>query len=244
MPKRDLQEAWKTFRAGPIRFARRLTKQLLVSGAERRIAALPRCELSRLLHRHDHQVKLSLEVSRHAWSLGAAEQLVLQMLIADRGVRTAFEFGTFNGATTALIAEALPDDGQVVTIDLSDEAFRATQGPPQFSATEVGRFHRQSPANAKVEQLRVDSLCLDVTAWKEWADLVLVDGAHDYEHGFADTRSALAIVRPGGIVIWDDFDPYWHGLVHGVLDAVNEKPISVLVGLPLAVLVAESQPEA
>lgn len=164
------------------------------------------------------------------------EQLVLQILIATRGVTTVFEIGTFNGGTTAVVAEALPDDGRVVTVDLPDEAFAATQSPRSFSASDVGAEHRASPAAHKVTQLRVDSLELDTAPWRNWAELVIVDGAHDYEHGYCDTRSALDIVKPGGIVLWDDFAPYWHGLVHGILDAAEDRALSRVAGLPIAIL--------
>jgi predicted O-methyltransferase YrrM len=197
-------------------------------------------QLASLVGPGRHTVVLASEATRHAWSLGAAEQLVLQMLVTDRRMKRVFEIGTFNGATTALIAECLPDDGEVTTVDLPDDAFAASQRPDQFSAQDVGAVHRRSEVSHKVTQLRVDSLAFDVGPWTSWADLVLVDGAHDYEHGLADTRSALTIVRPGGLIVWDDFEPYWHGLVHGVLDAAPAGTVERLAGLPLAVMTADT----
>ncbi|MEY2420237.1 MAG: hypothetical protein QOI95_304 [Acidimicrobiaceae bacterium] len=236
MNKAELRLAWRAARSNSRAFGRAMLKQPFIISAGRRVAELPRRELSDLVATGERRVVLSAPQSRHAWSLGAAEQVVLQLLISDRNVHTAFEFGTFNGATTALIAEALPDEGRVVTVDLPDTDFRATQHPDAFSAQDVGAVHRASVAKHKVQQLRVDSLVLDTTPWRAWADLVLVDGGHDYEHGFADTRSALAIVKPGGIVLWDDFDPYWHGLINGILDAAAGRPVERLAGLPLAIL--------
>lgn len=239
MERSELRGVWSTARAAPRKLAHGLAKYPFVLAAERRMGRLPQLQLVELLESPVHEVRLTMSASRHPWSFGAAEQIVLQMLIADRGVHCAFEIGTFNGGTTAMIAENLPDDGRVVTVDLPDEAFDATQHPDAFGASDVGSVHRASPASHKVEEVRVDSLRLDATPWRAWADLVLVDGAHDYEHGFSDTRSALQIVKPGGIVLWDDFDPYWHGLVNGILDAAGNRPVGRLAGLPLAVLLAD-----
>jgi hypothetical protein len=67
---------------------------------------------------------------------------------------------------------------------------------------------------------------------------VLVDGGHEYENGVADTLAALVLVRPGGIVLWDDFEPYWHGLVNGISDAMRGRRICRLAGTAFAVYVA------
>lgn len=238
MERSELRRAWTAARSTPGALAQGTAKFPFVFTAQRRISELPQRQLADLLTTSDHHVRLSTRASRHGWSFGAAEQLVLQMLIADRSVSSAFEIGTFNGGTTALIAESLPDDGHIVTVDLPDEAFSETQHPNAFTAADVGSIHQASPAAHKVEQIRANSLRLETGPWHAWADLVLVDGAHDYEHGFADTKSALQIVKPGGIVVWDDFEPYWHGLVNGILDAAGPRQVERLAGLPLGVFLA------
>ena len=181
------------------------------------------------------EVRLPLKAERHDWSLGAAEQLILQALIKARGCRTAFEIGTFNGGTTRLIAEALPDDGKVWTIDLPPSAFDETQSPKDFVGSEVGFAHRDSPAAGKITQLFGNSLTYDFSAYRASADLVLVDAGHEYPNGLADSKSALQLVRPGGLILWDDFAPYWHGLVNGICDAMSGRDLGRLVGTALAV---------
>ena len=175
---------------------------------------------------------------RGRWSLGPTERLVLQALVAGRGVRTAFEIGTYDGGTTAVLAEALPDDGRVVTLDLPADAFNRTQSPEDLDGAHVGERWRASSAAGKVEQIRCDSLRFDPTPWAGRCDLVLVDGAHDLEHGRQDTRTALRLVRSGGIVVWDDFTPYWTGLVRGIVEGVDGGPLARLAGTDLGVLVS------
>jgi predicted O-methyltransferase YrrM len=181
------------------------------------------------------EVRLPLKTGRHDWSLGAAEQLILQTLIKTRGCRTAFEIGTFNGGTTRLIAEALPDDGQVWTIDLAPSDFDATQAPRGFAGSQVGLAYRDSPAASKITQLFGNSLAYDFSAYRGSADLVLVDAGHEYQNGFVDSKSALELVRPGGLILWDDFAPYWHGLVNGICEAMSGRELGRLAGTALAV---------
>jgi Methyltransferase domain len=59
-------------------------------------------------------------------------------------------------------------------------------------------------------------------------DLVFVDAAHDYPHGLADSRTALRLVRPGGVILWHDFNPQFPGLVHAIIEATDELPLKRL----------------
>jgi predicted O-methyltransferase YrrM len=159
---------------------------------------------------------------RHGWRIGPIERRLLQTVAEQSGARTAFEIGTFDGTTTVALAQALPADGEVHTIDLPAEDFDATQHPDAFTGADVGRAFRDHDAltTASIVQLRGDSTTFDFSPWSGTIDLVLVDGAHDRVHGRADSRTALDLVAPGGWIFWDDADPYWHGLVDGILDVV------------------------
>jgi hypothetical protein len=88
--------------------------------------------------------------SRHAWSLGAAEQLSLQVLIRTRDCRTAFEIGTFNGGSTRLLAETLPQDGRVWTLDLPPAAFDDAQAPAGFVGSQVGLAYATHPRRRRL----------------------------------------------------------------------------------------------
>jgi predicted O-methyltransferase YrrM len=186
----------------------------------------------------DYAVRIAAKESRHGWSLGAAEQIVLQLVLQGRQCLDVFEIGTFNGGTTKLLAESLPDNGRVWTIDLPPAVFDATQAPDGFSGTDVGSAYRHSPKAHKIHQLFGDSATFDFAEFEDSMDLVLVDGGHEYPNGVADSRTALRLVRPGGVVLWDDFQPYWHGLVRGICDAMETHRLCRLAGTSFAVFVA------
>ena len=224
----------------PRRYLRDAARLPLQLAASTRIAALRLIDLSELTCGvGEVLVQLTRADTRHAWSLGAAEQLSLQVLARVRGCNTAFEIGTFNGGTTRLLAEALPAAGQVWTLDLPPVAFDATQGPVGFSGSQVGVAYRESPDAYKITQLYGNSLDYDFGPFERSADLVLIDGGHEYDNGVADTLAAMRLVRPGGIVLWDDFEPYWDGLVHGICDAMHGRDLCRLAGTALAVYVSE-----
>lgn len=222
----------------PAQLARGLGRFPLEAQAGHLIDDLPTLELADVTGPVAFEVQVQPRSSRHAWSLGASEQLVLQAVLAGRRIRTAFEIGTFNGGTTRLLAEGIADGGHVTTLDLPPSTFDATQRPDGVKGDGVGRAYRDSPAAGRVQQLLEDSLTFDASPYAGRYDLVLVDGGHEYVHGVADTRTALRLVAPGGIILWDDFEPYWHGLVRGICQEMASRGLSRLAGTSLGVYLA------
>src|SRR5919198_709336 len=102
----------------------------------------------------------------------------------------------------------------------------------------LGVAYRDSAAAHKITQILGDSVLYDFSPYEKSADLVLVDAGHEYVNGFADTNTALQLIRPGGIILWDDFEPYWHGLVNGICDAMQDRGFGPLAGTSLAVYAA------
>lgn len=232
---RDLLRAVSAVPAGKLAYA--AARLPLEVAASRQLSALPRMELAELTGPVSYRAVVAPASTRHGWSLGAAEQVILQAVVAGRGVRSAFEIGTFNGGTTRVLAEAVPEDGRVVTMDLPPVAFDVSQRPAGFVGAEVGVAYRDSPAAARITQLLEDSLSFDVGDHAGGYDLVLVDGGHEYVHGVADTRTALKLVAPGGLVVWDDFEPYWHGLVRGICQEMAGRRLCRLAGTSFGVYV-------
>lgn len=180
----------------------------------------------------------------HGWQIGVVEQALLVAVAVQRKVKLAFELGTFDGGTTLALAQALPTGAEVHTIDLPDEAFAASQSPAAFGAADIGRCFAGLPpeGRARIVQHRGDTLTYDFAPWADSADLVLVDGAHDYPHGLADSHTATLLVRHGGVIFWDDMEAYWHGLVDGIVDAMGVDSITKIARTSLAYSVMRGTP--
>jgi predicted O-methyltransferase YrrM len=222
----------------PRELARSVARLTIEAHASKLLERLPQLELVDVAGSVELTVDLAPRANRHDWSLGAAEQFFLQAILVGRQVRTAFEIGTFNGCTTKVIAEALPEDGHVTTLDLPPTVFDATQNPGGITGAGIGLVYRDSPAAGRITQLLEDSLAFDATPHAEQYDLVLVDGAHEFRHGVADTRSALRLVAPGGVILWDDFIPRYHALVRGICQEMRGRDLYRLVGSSLGVYLA------
>ncbi|MEW6077406.1 MAG: class I SAM-dependent methyltransferase [Thermodesulfobacteriota bacterium] len=92
----------------------------------------------------------------------------------------------------------------------------------------IGRLYLEKQLGKRVCQIYCDSRDWDISNYPEgFFDSVLIDGGHSREVVISDTRKALSLVRPGGLVMWHDFCPVKEVYetfesVRGVYDAVSE----------------------
>ena len=141
-----------------------------------------------------------------------------------------FEFGTYLGATSLLLAENTPQEARVVTLDIpaNDPAAQVTGALDVLgSDTDNDTFLRKTfldkgavcieraePAiRARITRLFQDSRTLDPQAQGLAGrfDFIFIDGGHDLETVAIDTRNALAMARPNAVIAWHDFDSKIHG---------------------------------
>jgi predicted O-methyltransferase YrrM len=131
--------------------------------------------------------------------------------------RTAFEFGTATGKTTYLLARNSPADACIHTITLPPEALQdydagaSDSGLAERKAREESRFttflYTGTDVEHKINQLYGDSKALDPTPWAGRCDLIFIDGSHAYSYVKSDTEKALAMLAPGGVILWHDYQP-------------------------------------
>jgi predicted O-methyltransferase YrrM len=139
-------------------------------------------------------------------ALGPGEAYVLSLVAAWSRPKRIFEIGTASGQATLLMARQAPD-ARIDTLDLGNE--RPTLGqqrgqPPWKDLSTVGAAYREGGVADRVTQHFADSARFDFAPFRGQIDLVLVDGAHTYEYVRSDSQAALQMIRPGGIVVWDD----------------------------------------
>src|SRR5262249_30840444 len=82
-----------------------------------------------------------------------------------------------------------------------------------------------TPYAEKIRQLRGRSETFDFGPYRGSIDLVLIDADHRYEAVRRDTATALELLRPGGVIVWDDYrwEPC-HSECAGVTRWLNEFP--------------------
>lgn len=116
------------------------------------------------------------------------------------------EIGTGKGETTAFIARSAPA-ARVYTVNL----------PPDADPVSAGRNITGMPSLAEIGARHRSLGCSNVTQilanTKDWEpdfgpiDLAFIDGCHDAEFVYRDTRKVLARCRPGSLILWHDFMP-------------------------------------
>ncbi len=220
---------------------------LLERSADRRRSAVPQRQMLELLQQAGPagpsvpEIKIDGSwLGRHAWNVKLHEAVFLAVLVKHMRAKRIFEIGTFDGGSTRILAEHAPAEAEVFTLDLPVEMFNATQSPDGMTGDRVGHRYKNSPAAHRVTQLRGDASTFDFTPYHRTIDLVFVDAAHDYPHGLIDTKTALNLIRPGGVIVWHDFEPYWHGLVHAICEATesNQSRMSRVGGTSMGMMIA------
>jgi caffeoyl-CoA O-methyltransferase len=150
--------------------------------------------------RREHPAQVGLrEATRthpHAGMQISPEQgQLMALLVKFGGVRRAIEVGVFTGYSALSVALALPDDGQLLACDISDEF------------TRIGRpYWRQAGVEHKIELVlapALQTLRARLSAGEHAQhDFAFIDAdktgyAAYYEH-------ALILLRPGGLILLDN----------------------------------------
>lgn len=124
------------------------------------------------------------------------------------GARRALEIGMAIGYTTNHLARAVGADGQVITIDPSDEMIRAAEG----FLTRAGLRER-----VRIERGKALDVLPRLT---DSIDLLFIDAVKEEYAGYLDL--ALPLLRPGGVVIVDNL--LWGGQVAGEIRSPDQEP--------------------
>ncbi len=163
---------------------------------------------------------------------------VLALITAHVQPRRIFEIGTGTGEGTVLMAAQAPE-ASIDTLDLGDaDASLGEQGgdAPLSEVERVGRAYRESPHAHRITQHLGDSAAFDYSPFRGHMDMVFVDGAHTYEYVRTDSQAALSLVRPGGVVVWDDCHLYHDGVARALVELSREGlPVSRVNASRLAV---------
>jgi predicted O-methyltransferase YrrM len=139
---------------------------------------------------------------RHRFELPYGERLVIASIVSVLRPKTVFEFGTFTGATTALIADHCPSDAVIHTLDLPPSSLAGTS----VSEDHIGAKFRGVPHySSRIVQHRADSRQFDYSSLVGRVDLVYIDGSHKFDDVLSDSRMALAMLSADGAILWDDY---------------------------------------
>jgi predicted O-methyltransferase YrrM len=190
-------------------------------------------------------VRFEVEYVQHGDGLGECVDWVSYLACICRVIqpKNVFEIGTFRGRTALNFAINSPPDCRVHTLDLPQEERTRAQDEVSsedarlIAINQVGADYRGKSEAKKIIQLWGDSSKFDFTPYRGRMDLVFIDGAHHYEAVVSDTENALRMLRPKGVIIWDNFSQYgdYNDVTRAVLDRMGTKEVTQLEDTELAI---------
>jgi len=186
-------------------------------------------------------------VSESCWgNIRKEEAVFLSALVCLSAPKIIFEFGTFNGFSTAHLAMNAPEGGRVYTIDLPDGAalpeknLSAHQAyddllTVEFKGRNAGRFFAGGKAPGNIVQLRGDTLDYDFSAWHGKVDFCFIDACHSYKYVKSDSENAFRMLSRGGIIVWHDFDINHYDVFRYLNRLAGKNKLYIVPGTTLAV---------
>jgi caffeoyl-CoA O-methyltransferase len=129
---------------------------------------------------------------------GRVEGRFLQLVAQLSGAKYAVEIGAFTGYSALAMAEVLPDDGEILTIEHNPDYAKIAQD-----------FFDRSPSGYKITLHLGEALEILSTLPDAMADLVFIDA--DKQNYIAYYRESMRILRNGGLILADNV--LWYGRV-------------------------------
>ncbi len=147
--------------------------------------------------------------------IGADQGALLALLLRVLGARRVLELGTFTGYSALAMAAALPEDGRLLTCDVSE------------TWTSMARRHWEAAGLSHKIELRLGP------ALETLRQLLRENGPKSFDFAFIDAdkpaydayyEACLQLIRPGGLIALDNM--LWSG---AVADPANQEPNPVTI---------------
>jgi caffeoyl-CoA O-methyltransferase len=142
------------------------------------------------------------KMPQHNMQISPEQGQFMALLVELTGARKCLEVGTFTGYSTLSLALALPEDGQIVACDISEE-FTSRAKPYWQKAGMAGKIDlRLGPALETLDALIADG---ESGAF----DFAFIDADKVNYQGYF--QRALDLIRRGGLILVDNV--LWSGAV-------------------------------
>lgn len=149
------------------------------------------------LHDFDNLEDLNDRRIRDAEVIGAA--------CCNGNPKILLEIGTSYGMRTTLMAQNAPD-GVVYTVNIPPEEIDQGGNLITFAprVEDIGWYYRERGYK------NIRQIFANTAKWKPDfgpIDVTFIDGCHDADFVYNDTRIVLEKCRPGSVILWHDFAP-------------------------------------
>lgn len=130
------------------------------------------------------------KMSAPQMQVGRIEGKFLQMLVRLMRAKRVLEIGMFTGYSTLMMAEGLPEDGQLITCEINSD-----------SAAMAKRYFSESPHGSKIE-IRMGKALETMAELKPSFDMIFIDAD---KAGYCDYyERGMELLRDGGLIVADN----------------------------------------
>jgi predicted O-methyltransferase YrrM len=136
-------------------------------------------------------------MDRPQMQVGLLEGCFLKMLARLTGAKEVLELGMFTGYSALMMAEALPDEGRLITCEIDHKA-----------AAIARKYFAESPHGKKID-VRMGPALETIKTLSGPFDLVFIDADKPNYCNYYQT--CLPLVKPGGLIVGDNV--LWSGKV-------------------------------
>ena len=166
----------------------------------------PETDLYTRLREETYQV-----MQRPQMQIDVIEGRFLQLLVRLSGAKSILELGMFTGYSALMMAEALPDNGQLITCEIDAKAEAIAR-----------RYFEENPHGRKIT-VRMGPALDTIKTWTGPLDLVFVDADKpNYSNYYNLVFDKL---RPGGFIIADNV--LWSGEI--VDESITDENVTALL---------------
>ena len=179
-------------------------------------------ELLDYIYSHTHHLHpVQKDILKHNDSLGDLQRMqisetqahLLQLIIMISNAKNCLEIGTFTGFSSLSMALALPNNGQITTLDHDNKTVEVAK-----------KFFKKAELDKKI--LTIVAPALDslkkLAKNNKFFDLIFIDADKDNYINYFDL--SLDLVKRGGIIIIDNV--FWHGDVYDKTN--NDKKTNII----------------
>ncbi|MGH8162237.1 MAG: O-methyltransferase [Gammaproteobacteria bacterium] len=155
------------------------------------------------------------KLSNASMQISPEQGQFMALLVKLIGARRCLEIGTFTGYSSTVVALALPEDGRLTCLDVSEEYTRHARAAWREAEVEEKIELKLAPAR--------DSLAKMLAAGEAGSfDFAFIDAdKENYPHYY---EAALELLHPGGLIAVDN--TLWGG---DVADPANTEPDTVAI---------------
>jgi hypothetical protein len=195
---------------------------------------LPACDVEGLFPGFSEApVSVSL-LPRGSWSTPLSDQVTLAKLAKATHAKKILEVGSFRGYTARMLAENLPSDGVLHSVDM---------------AIEHGEAYRDRAIASRIERHvgSVDEVARGPLLGHRF-DLIFLDADHSFSAVRQDSAVLLPLLADSGLFVWHDYADWgwmsgWNRVPEVLAELASTMTIVAVPGTSLAVHSRHWSPE-